>query len=78
MEVPRTLVTNDYGELVAFAASLNGPVVCKTFSSLVLSEGTVAEAIYTTPVEPNQIDPRQLATTAHLIQQWVPKDFEVR
>ena len=78
LEVPRTLVTNDHGEMADFAASLGGPVVCKTFSSLVLSEGTVADAIYTTLIEPNQVDPRQLSMTAHLIQEWVPKAFDVR
>ncbi|MGH3570171.1 MAG: ATP-grasp ribosomal peptide maturase [Pseudonocardia sp.] len=78
LDIPQTLVTNDHGALVDFAASVNGPVVCKTLSSLVLSERTVAEAIYTTPVEPAQVDPQQLATTAHLVQQWVPKVFDVR
>lgn len=78
LDVPRTLVTNDYEELVDFAASVDGPVVCKTFSSLVLSEGTTAQAIYTTPVEAAQVDPHQLAATAHLVQQWIPKAHDVR
>jgi ATP-grasp ribosomal peptide maturase len=78
LEVPRTLITNDHGELLDFARGLDGPVVCKAFSSLVLSEGSVAEAVYTTPIDPKTIDPRQLAVTAHLIQEWVPKSFEVR
>lgn len=29
-------------------------------------------------VEPAKIDPQQLATTAHLVQQWVPKAYDVR
>ena len=78
LRVPRTLVTNDHGAAVAFGAEIDGPVVCKTLSSLVLSEGGQPHITYTTPVDPVSIDPVQFAVTAHLLQEWVPKAFEVR
>ncbi|MGH3814419.1 MAG: hypothetical protein ACRDUV_18525 [Pseudonocardiaceae bacterium] len=68
LSVPRTLVTNDIEGLRAFAAELEGPVVCKTFSSLMLSDGEVVESVFTTIVDPATVDPRQFAATAHLIQ----------
>ncbi len=78
MKVPRTLITNDRDELCAFAEEINGPVVCKAFSSLVLSEGDAVESVYTTIIDPATVDPQQFSATAHLIQEWIPKDFEVR
>src|SRR5262249_39589241 len=78
LRVPRTLITNDHGAAVAFAEKIDGPVVCKTLSSLVLSEGGTPHITYTTPVQPAGIDARQLAATAHLLQEWIPKAFEVR
>ena len=60
------------------AEKLDGPVVCKTLSSLVLSEGAAPHITYTTRVQPADIDPRQLATTAHLLQEWIAKAFDVR
>jgi ATP-grasp ribosomal peptide maturase len=79
LRVPRTLVTNDYDAAVAFAAEVDGPVVCKTLSSLVLAEDGQPRITYTTTlVDPAAVDPGQLAATAHLLQEWVPKAFEVR
>jgi len=78
MVVPRTIITNDHDELRAFADALDGPVICKAFSSLVLNEGPTAQTVYTTFIDPQTIDPQQLAATAHLVQEWVPKAFEVR
>ncbi|MGH3845725.1 MAG: MvdC/MvdD family ATP grasp protein, partial [Pseudonocardiaceae bacterium] len=78
LSVPRTLITNDIEALRAFAAELKGPVVCKTFSSLMLSDGEVVESVFTTIVDPSTIDPRQFAATAHLIQEWIPKAFDTR
>lgn len=75
---PRTLITNDYDELQDFASAVDGPVVCKAFSSLVLSDESTPKAVYTTIIDPATVDARQLATTAHLFQEWIPKDFEVR
>jgi len=78
LSVPRTSITNDVEALRAFAAETDGPVACKTFSSLMLSDGETAESVFTTIVDPATVDPRQFAVTAHLIQEWVPKAFDAR
>jgi len=78
LRVPRTLVTNDPAAAVQFAADVDGPIVCKPLSSLVLSEDGEARITYTTRVDAEGIDPAELAATAHLLQEWVPKAFEVR
>jgi hypothetical protein len=33
---------------------------------------------YTTPIDIDTIDSRALSTTAHLIQEWVPKEYDSR
>ncbi len=76
--IPRTVVTNDKTTAVQFAETVSGPVVCKTLSSLVLSEKGVPHLTYTTPIDVSAIDPSQFATTAHLIQEWIPKEYEAR
>jgi ATP-grasp ribosomal peptide maturase len=78
LSVPRTSITNDVEALRAFAAEIDGRVVCKTFSSLMLSNGETAESVFTTIVDPVAVDARQFAVTAHLIQEWVPKAFDAR
>ncbi len=78
LSVPRTLITNDVKALRAFAAEVDGPVVCKTFSSLMLNDGETTESVFTTIIDPVTVDPRQFAVTAHLVQEWVPKAFDAR
>ncbi|MGH3832147.1 MAG: hypothetical protein ACRDRS_17155 [Pseudonocardiaceae bacterium] len=78
LSTPRTLITNDKAAAIEFAEAVGGPVVCKTLSSLVLSEQGVPHMTYTTPVDARAIDSAALATTAHLIQEWVPKQYDAR
>jgi ATP-grasp ribosomal peptide maturase len=78
MRIPRTLVTNDKKTAIQFAEAVGGPVVCKMLSSLVLSEHGLPHLTYTTPIDVGTIDSSALATTAHLIQEWVPKEYEAR
>lgn len=78
LSVPATLITNDYAALLRFADNVGSRLICKAFSSLVLNEGGISQAIYTTPIDVSAVDPEQLSATAHLFQQWVPKEFEVR
>lgn len=77
LTVPPTLVSNNAVTVDEFAAE-HGPVVCKTLSSVVLSEGGQPRVVFTTRVDPVSIDPAELAATAHLFQQQVPKAFEAR
>lgn len=78
LNIPRTLITNDKATVIDFAEAVDGPVVCKMLSSLVLSERGVPHLTYTTPIDACAIDSAALATTAHLIQEWVPKKYEAR
>lgn len=47
-------------------------------SSIALSENGVPHLTYTTPIDVDTIDSRALSTTAHLIQEWVPKEYDTR
>jgi ATP-grasp ribosomal peptide maturase len=76
--VPRTLVTNDVDAARTFAAEIARPLVCKTFSSLLLDDGDTITSVFTTTVDPERIDRDQLAATAHLFQERVPKANDVR
>jgi ATP-grasp ribosomal peptide maturase len=78
MRIPRTLVTNDKTTAIQFAETVGGPIVCKMLSSLVLSENGVPHMTYTTPIDVGTIDPSTFASTAHLLQEWVPKKYEAR
>lgn len=78
MSVPRTLITNDVDAARGFAAEIDGPIVCKTFSSLLLADGDTATSVFTTTVDPSEMDPDQLAATAHLLQERVSKAHDVR
>jgi hypothetical protein len=50
MRVPATVVTNDVELLRDFAERIDGPVVCKSLSGLVLSEEKVPHLTFTTVV----------------------------
>lgn len=64
LAVPRTLVTNDHRAAQEFATAIGRQIVCKTLSSLVLSEDGQPRITYTTPIDPATIAPDSLATTA--------------
>jgi len=79
LAVPRTLVTNDVDAARAFATAVGAPIVCKTFSSLLLDDGDgTVTSVFTTTVDPTEIDRDQLAATAHLFQERVPKAHDAR
>jgi hypothetical protein len=63
---------------VSFGDELRGPLVCKTLSSVLLADGSGLKMNFTTPVDPRAIDPAQLAVTATLLQEWIPKAFDAR
>ncbi len=78
LTVPRTLVTNDHRAAQEFAAAVGGQIVCKTLSSLVLSEGGQHRITYTTPIDPATVDPGSLAVSANLVQELIPKSHDAR
>ncbi|HSV68136.1 MAG TPA: hypothetical protein VLJ59_19890 [Mycobacteriales bacterium] len=75
LTTPRTLVTNDYTALRDFAAEIDGPLVCKQMSALVLYDHGKPRLTYTTRVEVADVSPTDLAVTANQFQE-VPKARE--
>jgi ATP-grasp ribosomal peptide maturase len=78
LSVPRTLITNDPDAARDFAEAVGGPVVYKPFFHV---RGTVqgqTVAVYANIVSPDDLPHPDVATTAHLFQEWVPKAHEVR
>lgn len=78
MLTPRTLLTNDAQAVRGFAGSLPGPVVYKPLAGGVISELGGVRLVYTTIVEPADLDDRQIRLTTHLFQEWVEKSFDAR
>jgi len=78
LATPLTLIGNDPSDITKFAELADGPVVCKTLSSMVLAENGQHKITYTTLIDPHSIDHTAFAATAHLLQAWVPKAREVR
>lgn len=80
LTTPATLLTNHQPEVAEFAAAVGGSVVCKQMSGLTFTEGDGEQIrmTYTTRIDPRTIDPAQFAATAHLVQEWVPKQYEAR
>jgi ATP-grasp ribosomal peptide maturase len=78
LSVPRTLITNDPRAAGDFADMIGGPVVYKPFFHV---RGTMRgrmAAVYANIVRRDDLAAADIATTAHLFQEWVPKAYEVR
>ncbi|MFF8900119.1 ATP-grasp ribosomal peptide maturase [Streptomyces lydicus] len=78
LSVPRSLITNDPDAAKDFADSLDGPLVYKPFFHV---RGTVhgqTAAVYASIVAQDVLPHADIATTAHLFQEWLPKAYEVR
>jgi glutathione synthase/RimK-type ligase-like ATP-grasp enzyme len=78
LKVPRTLITNEPRAATRFAESVAGPVVHKPFSHVRGVVNNQTAAVYTSIVRPEELAHPDVATTAHLFQEWVPKEYEVR
>lgn len=68
-KIPQTLISNDPGEIVAFVQAANGPVVYKTFNSLVPTSILTADLL---------ADRELLRWTPGIYQHYVKKDHELR
>ncbi|MFJ1648137.1 ATP-grasp ribosomal peptide maturase [Streptomyces sp. NPDC088258] len=77
LKVPRTLITNDPNTAKRFADD-TGRVVYKPFHPVRGSVSGKPAVVYTSPVEPQDLPHSDIATTAHLFQEWVPKAHEIR
>ncbi|MFD9059177.1 ATP-grasp ribosomal peptide maturase [Streptomyces albidoflavus] len=76
LAIPPTLVTNDIGDVHAFAAE-HGPLIYKTFRGLPRDQDGHTGAIWAQRVVPDTLDDT-LSVTAHLFQAEVPKTGDVR
>ncbi len=76
LTTPRTLITNDPASAADFVGRV-GRAVYKPFSSTVRSEAG-KQFVYTTVVTPSDLAGAGVEHTAHLFQEWVDKDHEVR
>lgn len=73
LALPPTLITNEPAAAMRFAAEV-GELVYKPLST----PGTPGTAVYTNRVSAAQLNDPAIGQTAHLFQQWVDKDYEVR
>ncbi|MDT0323040.1 ATP-grasp ribosomal peptide maturase [Streptomyces millisiae] len=78
LDVPHTLITNDPEAAGEFADSVRGRLVYKPFHPVRGHVDGRTAAVYTSLVDPTDLPHPDIATTAHLFQEWVPKAFEVR
>jgi ATP-grasp ribosomal peptide maturase len=76
LTVPATIVTNDPIEAAKFVADV-GQTICKPFTPATVTDGDTHRSVFTTPVAVAEID-ESIRLTAHLLQAWVPKQYEVR
>ncbi|GLZ41416.1 ATP-grasp ribosomal peptide maturase [Actinokineospora sp. NBRC 105648] len=77
LSVPHTLITNDHAAVAAFSEH-NSHVVCKPLSSVAHRVDDSVRITYTTPIDGDDIDPAMVGATAHLFQERVDKQYEVR
>lgn len=78
LSVPRTLITNDPVAARDFAACIPGRLVYKPFHPMRGTRNGRPAAVFTSVVDPADLPHPDIATTAHLFQEWVPKAYEVR
>ncbi|WP_030775204.1 ATP-grasp ribosomal peptide maturase [Streptomyces sp. NRRL F-2664] len=78
LRTPRSLVTNVPQDARDFAASINGPLICKPLMGGPLNyEDGRRNGVPTHLINPNDLD-HSVGLTAHLFQEWIPKAHEVR
>ena len=76
LEVPDTIVTNDPAEATKFVASA-GRAIYKPLTPAGITEADTHRVVFTTMVSPGDVD-ESIRLTAHLLQVWVDKQYEVR
>ncbi|QNP70462.1 hypothetical protein IAG44_14095 [Streptomyces roseirectus] len=76
LSTPRTLITCDRTAVHAFADDTGTPLITKPLGSPYVTHSSGVESMYTREVDPDALDGVEI--TAHLFQERVPKDYEVR
>jgi len=81
LNVPRSLVTNVGAEAREFAAETDGELIYKSLSTGIITEQDELRIIYTTLLAADDLAERNdksIELCPVLLQQWVPKVFDVR
>lgn len=79
LDIPQTLITSDPARAHHWATELGRPIIYKPMSGVWHSDGGQPRVLYTSPVtDPADLLEPALGQTAHLLQEQVPKAFEVR
>jgi glutathione synthase/RimK-type ligase-like ATP-grasp enzyme len=79
LEIPRTLVTNDPGEVVAFHDALGGRMVTKMLTPLTQSMSGHTAFVHTSVVRPEDLEDLEgLRHSPMVFQEHVPKAHELR
>lgn len=79
LRIPTTLITNEPDRVRALASEVTEGIVCKPVASPVLIEDGKLKSVYTHRLHPEDlVDLEGVSSTAHLFQEWVQKDHEVR
>ncbi|WP_245737964.1 MvdC/MvdD family ATP grasp protein [Streptomyces sparsogenes] len=76
LTTPRTLITSDPGAVRRFAQFIHGPIITKALGVPVVAHEDGWDQMYTRRVDPSDLNGVQV--TAHLYQEELEKDFEVR
>lgn len=76
LDIPATLITNDPDEAARFTDATRR-VVYKPVSASTIAEDSRHRVIFTTKLDAT-VDFDSAAHTAHLFQEWIPKQYEVR
>lgn len=79
LPVPRTLITNDAERVRRFCETIGGPVVTKLLRPLSMSMGRAPMAVYTSELEPDDLEALDGLDLAPMIfQEKIDKDLELR
>jgi glutathione synthase/RimK-type ligase-like ATP-grasp enzyme len=78
LRVPRTLITNDAVHVQEFVEQLSGPMIYKPMSTPSVRADGELRLIYATQVDSSALREDDIGITAHLFQEWVPKEYDVR
>ncbi|MGH3938106.1 MAG: ATP-grasp ribosomal peptide maturase [Pseudonocardiaceae bacterium] len=76
--IPRTLLTSDPGQARIFCESADRGVVYKPLSATNIVKGDEVQLVYTSRICSGDLDDVDLSLTMNLLQDWVPKRYDVR
>ncbi len=72
------MLTNIPDEAKKFLTEAGGPVVYKPLSNLAVPDGSGPRLIYTSVVGLEDFEAGQVSATAHIFQEFIPKEFDAR